>query len=387
MNVNLQISPRKKNKQEDILNKKARQLLNAFDKKKPLTEKEKKEKEKIQHEKEVQKRRRAKRFYSYFPKKYRETIETEAKYAGFDEPPCLFIYYMTQVFLFAAGFNLIYLVAVLRAPLWLAIIPPILILSVCFGAPYIIYTMLAESRRKQMETMLPDILMLASANIKSGLTIDRALLFAARPEFGALGSEFKKVAFEIYGGNDTEESFTKLTTRIKSQILERTISLLIEGLRSGGAVAKLLEETATDIKNTEMLQREIRSSVMMYTIFIFMAAVLGAPVLFAISNFLITSSSSMWSDSIPSGDMSAMPNTGFLSISAPQMNLEAFGYFSIAAIILTTLFSGILIALIQSGKAKNGIKYTPIFMTIALVLFFAVKHVLLVVFGGMLGMS
>ena len=368
-------------------NQKAKELLDILSfKKKELSVEEVKEKQEKKNEKERKTQRRAKLFYSHFPQKYRDFIECEARYAGLNEVPAKLIYYISMIFIIASISDILYLLLFFNVPLWMVFIPAVVLLTAGVIAPYIIFTLVSESRKKRMEAVLPDILMLASANIKSGLTIDRAILFAARPEFGELGLEFKKVAFEIYGGDDLDKSFRKLTTRIKSSILERTINLLLEGLRSGGAVAKLLEETATDIKNTEMLQREIRSSVMMYTIFIFMAAVLGAPALFAISNFLITSSSSMWDDQIGSG-MDDVPNTGFLSISAPQMNIESFGYFSIVTIIITTFFSGMLISLIQTGKIRNGVKYIPIFMSVSLVLFFIIKTVLLSVFGEMLGLS
>ncbi|NOR85631.1 hypothetical protein GQ473_05940 [archaeon] len=368
-------------------NQKAKELLDSLSfKKKELTITEQKEQKEKKQEKERKLQRRAKLFYSYFPKKYRDFIEVEARYAGLKEVPAKLLYYNSMFFIITSIANILYLLLFFSVPLWMVFIPSVVLLTAGAIAPYVIFTILSESRKKRMEAVLPDILMLASSNIKSGLTIDRAILFAARPEFGELGLEFKKVAFEIYGGNDLEQAFRKLTTRIKSSILERTINLLLEGLRSGGAVAKLLEETATDIKNTEMLQREIRSSVMMYTIFIFMAAVLGAPALFAISNFLITSSSSMWDDQIGSG-MEDVPNTGFLTISAPQMNLESFEYFSIVTIIITTFFSGILISLIQTGKIRNSVKYIPIFMSVSIVLFFVIKTVLFSVFGDMLGLT
>ncbi len=323
--------------------------------------------------------------YNMLPKKYRELIENEARYAGQESFKESFIFKLFIAFYVMAFIDFFILIGLLNAPLWLSIIPPILILSVGLIAPYLIYSIVAESRRKNMEQLLPDLLLLTASNIKSGLTIDRALLFSARPEFGELGQEFKKVAFQIYGGQPIEDSFQTLTTKVKSTILARTVGLLVEGLRSGGAVAKLLEETAADIRNTEMLQKEIQSSVMMYVMFIFMAAVLGAPFLFAISAFLVTSTTSMWDDM---GEIDAeFADQGMMKISKPDIDLELFQYFSIAALVITTLFSGILISQIQSGNIKGAVKYSPVFVSLALVIFFAAKALLFAIFGDMLGLT
>ena len=321
--------------------------------------------------------------YNMLPRKYREFIEDEARYAGLEAFKESFVFKLFVVFYVMAFVDFFILIGFIKAPLWLSIIPPLIIIVVGLGAPYIIYSLVAESRRKTIEQLLPDLLLLTASNIKSGLTIDRALLFSARPEFGELGQEFKKVAFHIYGGRPIDESFQMLTTKVKSTILARTVGLLVEGLKSGGAVAKLLEETAADIRNTELLQKEIQSSVMMYVMFIFMAAVLGAPFLFAISTFLVMSTTSMWDDM---GDIDPeFAGTGTIQISKPDIDLVAFQYFSIAAMIITTVFSGFLISLIQSGNLKGAIKYSPLFVTVALGIYFAAKKMLLIVFADMLG--
>ncbi len=323
--------------------------------------------------------------YNMLPKKYREIIENEARYAGQESFKESFVFKIFVVFYVMAFLDFFILIGFVRAPLWISLIPPVIILFAGLCGPYIVYTLVAESRRKNMEQLLPDLLLLTASNIKSGLTIDRALLFSARPEFGELGQEFRKVAFQIYGGQPLEESFQSLTKKVKSVILERTVCLLVEGLRSGGAVAKLLEETAADIKNTEMLQKEIRSSVMMYIMFIFMAAVLGAPFLFAISSFLVSATTGMWDDM---GEIDEdFASEGMITINKPDIDLDAFNYFSIAALIITTFFAGILISLIQTGNLKGGFKYVPLFMGVALALYFAAKMMLFTVFGDALGLA
>jgi len=325
--------------------------------------------------------------YGSIPYSYAEKIQEQVKYSGFYDDQRTFIASLLLSFFVLAivtSFISYYIIGVWYWVLFIVVF----ILGIGALSPLFIFSLIADARRKNMEMLLPDMLMLTASNIKSGLTIDRALLFSARPEFGDLGKEIKKVAFEIYGGMDVSKALRKLTKRIKSDILEKTIDLLIEGLRSGGAVAKLLEETASDIKNTELLQKEIKGNVMMYTMFIFIAAVLGAPSLFAISNFLISSTMNMWGpDSGGFSDIDTSSSSlSFIKMSAPEIDIYAFNTFVIAALLITNLFASMIISLIQTGKIRGMVRYAPIFVFVSLIIYFSVKSLLLRVFGSMLGL-
>ncbi|MFQ6055173.1 MAG: type II secretion system F family protein, partial [Methanosarcinales archaeon] len=126
---------------------------------------------------------------------------------------------------------------------------------------------------------LPDVLQLISANVRAGMTVDKAIWLSARPEFGILEEEVRKVGAKTMGGKPINLALKEMSKKIKSKILDRTVKLIIEGIESGGDLAKLLDETSSNIRTTQSLRKEIRSSVMMYSIFILFAAVLGAPML------------------------------------------------------------------------------------------------------------
>ena len=323
-------------------------------------------------------------FYHSLPASYRERVEEEIRYAGIEEDKSLFCATLIVAFWIPAIINLLFLVFVIHAPIWMALIPTTILMLVGFFSPYLVFMNVAEARRKRMELVLPDILLLIASNIKSGLTIDRAILFAARPEFGELSKEFKKVAFEIYGGEEIGNAFTKLTRRIKSVILERTVKLLIEGLRAGGAVASLLEETANDIRNTEVLQREIRSSVMMYVMFIFIAGVIAAPFLFAVSNVLVESTAVMWGGLNIEGEAAQFLSGGLIALRPTQINASTFNYFSIISLFITLFFASLLISIIQTGTTKNALKYLPAFMIIAYAVYFGAKKMLMKIFSALI---
>ncbi len=322
--------------------------------------------------------------YHALPCTYRMKVESEIRYAGYEEDKSLFCGSLITIFWTVAFVNLIFLVFSVHASIWLALIPTALLLIVGYYAPYLVFMNVAESRRKRMELVLPDILLLIASNMKSGLTIDKAILFASRPEFGELSREFKNVAFEIYGGEEISVAFTKLTKRIKSVILERTVKLLLEGLRAGGAVASLLEETANDIRNTEVLQREIRSSVMMYVMFIFIAGVVAAPFLFAVSNVLVESTANMWGGFQMGEEATQFLSGGIIALKPAQVNASIFNYFSVICLFITLFFASILISIIQTGGARDAMKYLPVFLILAYGVYFGAKKLLVKIFSALI---
>ncbi len=324
---------------------------------------------------------------SRLPKKYIESIREEAKYAGMEHGFEEFVAYLYGGLLAVAAINFILIYFFLNVKMFFSIIPVIFIVLALFTVPYLFFTTIVDTKKREIESVLPDILLLTSANIKSGLTIDRAILFSARPEFGILAEYFKGAAFKIYGGSSVENALQNLIKKVKSNTLEHVVDLLTEGIKSGGSIAKLLEETALDIRNSETLQREIKSSVAMYVMFIIIAGVIGAPLLFAISTYMVSAIGAMWGQQAIDTDTSAMTSGGsFLTLSSPkELDPEMFSSFAVAAILITTFFSGLLISIIQTGSTKQGIKYAPILMAVALIIYFGARTILWSVFGSMIG--
>ena len=79
-----------------------------------------------------------------------------------------------------------------------------------------------------------------------------------------------------------------LSMRFDSKALRRSISLIKQGIASGGEMAQILERTAEDSRAMQILAKEIYASLLMYVIFIVFAAAIGTPFLFAVSTKLIS---------------------------------------------------------------------------------------------------
>lgn len=322
--------------------------------------------------------------YQLLPAQYRRVLEQEAGYALIAKPIPNYTVLILKNMLALAG------ALVVLSSIFLDFSGAFLAVMLASGiilaaaTPYIVYTLKAESRRRAIERVLPDALRLTASNIKSGFTIDKALLFSARPEFGVLADELRRAAFRLYSGVELQRVFMDMSARVKSENFEHITKLLLEGIRAGGDVSTLLEESAADMEHGQMLRKEIRSSVRMYVIFIVLAGVIGAPVMFAISNYLIASSAVMWSG-IGSVGSAAMGSTFIpLSPGAPSVSAAFFSRFALAAIFITTLFAGFTVSLVQTGRMDNSIRYSPVFMFFGIGLFILARHAMSVLMGTVL---
>ncbi len=314
--------------------------------------------------------------YEKLPEVYREKVEQEAVYADIQNPEKLVINGMAAV-------SVAVILTALLLPYSLVWRSVLLVLSLVTAPPlipYVIISIAAERRKKEMENVLPDALLLISANMKSGLNIEKAFLLSARDEFGPLAEELRQTAMEMFGGKPVEEALGEMESRVKSGLFKETIKLLVDGLESGGNTAKLLESSADDIRNSMELRQEINSNIKMYVMFILMAAVVGAPLLFSISVYMSETTADMWDDT----DIGEMQTGGELGLTfqEPQVETAFFEQFSIIAIIVINFFAALIISEIKNANVKEGAKYIPVMITVSLILFFIIKGGIASLMGG-----
>ena len=241
----------------------------------------------------------------------------------------------------------------------------------------------ADRRAGFVEKLLPDALQLMAANSRAGYIPSRALLMSARPEFGPLSEAIKKAGKEMTTGMSLEDSLATIPKHIRSEILGKTIRLIIEGIKSGGRFAELLEENAEDIRRVQGLKKEVRASVTMYIIFITFAGSVGAPILYSLAGFLIKTIGKLGQAAGTAGE--GMQSTAsFIQFTGIEISPDFLFYFSITAMVLTTFFGGLLVGSIASGKEKAGVKFIPILMITALAIFFLTGSFIEAMFGALL---
>ncbi len=305
------------------------------------------------------------------PRFYLGKVEELLLYSGSRRKPAMFLK-QALAFSITIGFLLGFLSG------QLAIVWPAVSIAV-FALFHGLLLLAVDSRTRFVENILPDALQLIAANIRSGFIPSRALILSARKEFGPLSEGIILAGKEMLTGKSFHESLQYVTKKIKSDMLETTMKLISRGVVSGGQMISLFEETAVDIRRKAAIKKEIKANIVVYGMFITFASAVGAPALYALSGFLVGTISRIGgSANIPEDFTSKVPLLKFgIDVSSDFLLL-----FSIAAIIVTTVFAGMIIGIINSGREKGGIRYIPILMTIAFAVYIAAGMIINSMFAG-----
>jgi archaellum biogenesis protein FlaJ (TadC family) len=246
---------------------------------------------------------------------------------------------------------------------------------------------IADSRARICEESFPDVLILMSSNIKAGLTPDRALQYSIRSEFGPLALELQHAARRASTGLDFGRVLMEVTHRIKSTLIEGSIRLIVEGMVGGGELSSLLEETAHDIKNMELIRSEVRAQIRTYSVFIFFAAVIGAPVLFSVSLYLVNMLKIINPIDVTTLPREAVRNLPFMTMKPPSYGTEFLMLYVMANMVVISVFAGLLIGLIEQGNELRGAQYIPLLLSLSIGIFYFTNFVVQNLSGTVIGMG
>ncbi|MFH1451582.1 MAG: type II secretion system F family protein [archaeon] len=232
----------------------------------------------------------------------------------------------------------------------------------------------ANARIQKMEKIFPDVISLMSSNLKAGMTIDRSFLLSAREEFAPLDEEILKTGKDISTGNSVVYSLNALSKRIGSEKISKTILLIISGIRAGGNISDLLEQTSSNMREKEFIEKRASSNILMYVIFIFFAIGVGAPLLFALSSVLVEIIINL-SAQIPAMD----PGQFSLPFSFSGIGITSTFviYFSVVFLIATDITSSLIIGVVNKGDSKAGLRYLIPLIASSIGIFFIVRVFLL----------
>lgn len=251
--------------------------------------------------------------------------------------------------------------------LWILVF--VLLIIALWVVFYIAVDLRIFKRKVDIEEVLPDFLQLAASNINAGMTIDRALWFAVRPRFGVLAKEIEIVAKETMSGVDLKIALDKFASRYDSLILKRTMSMINEGIEAGGKIGDLLNRISEDIRGQKAMIKEMSANVTTYVIFIGFATVVAAPMLFALSGVLIEVVGNLGSSLGGTGNQAQASGLA-ITFSGTGVTQTDFKIFAVVSLMITSLFSAMMVSTIKKGNIQSGVKYIPIFIFISLILYF-----------------
>jgi archaeal flagellar protein FlaJ len=232
---------------------------------------------------------------------------------------------------------------------------------------------------KRMEEVFPDFIELVASNLRAGMTIDKALLLSSRKEFAPLDREILLLGKDIATGKEISLALIDLGKRTSSRKIQKTIAVITSGVKAGGNISVLLEETAQNSREKSFMEKKAASNVLMYIIFIFFAVSVGAPILFALSSILVSVLKSLLT-TIP---VTEMPQSMPFALTKVNLTIEFVMGSSIIFMTITSILASMTIGLVSKGEEKAGLKYAPILVALSIIIYFIVRTVLMSYFSDL----
>ncbi len=261
-------------------------------------------------------------------------------------------------------------------PLLQKILPPLAFLATGLGL-YVLLLLQADARAKKIELMLPDALQTMSSNLRAGMTLENALWNAARPELGPLSEEIKRLSARTFGGTPVQTALGEMAQRVRSPLLRRAVKLMSEGITLGGQMAPLLDSVANDVRTQHQLRREIATSTLAYTLFIVFAAVIAAPLLFAVTtHYAEINEKALARQTKIETPQTAGQESGvstlvalFSSTTKQSISSQDIRWFSIAVLLISAFFAAVISGLIRKGTALSGAPWILPFSAVSIGLY------------------
>ncbi len=244
-------------------------------------------------------------------------------------------------------------------------------------ANYMLLYLKAESRARAVERVLPNLLQLIAANLNSGMTPFQAVKEASRIEFGILKEEIDTAIALSLGTMPFPDALMYMTTKVKSETFRNVMELFVEGMRTGGPLATLLNDIADDIIENLDLRREIVTRSKSYILFISFIVVVGAPLLSAVSIHFIRTITSI--TSTVALDVPEVANVGGITFGQLSLTESFLTTVSVANILVTALIASWLIAIIAEGRDKYMFKYAIMLVPFSMVMFYSLDYLIALV--------
>lgn len=214
-------------------------------------------------------------------------------------------------------------------------------------------TIQVEKRIESIEKAAPDFLRQLASMLRVGLSFENSMDDLSKYGSGPLYGEIRRAVIEIRMGRDFDETILSMSNRLNSSNLDKTFKIILEGRKSGGGLADIIENVAEDLRVILSLKRERKASVMMSIMFLVISASIAAP--FALGMIGIYSSFM-----ISLGQGSDLIETAIIA---------AGSY-----IVIHSVLAGLLIGLILYGDFKKGIKFSIPLTIVAYLVFYIISN-------------
>lgn len=226
-----------------------------------------------------------------------------------------------------------------------------------------------DSRRSRSQEVLPLFLSAVAMNLEAGIEPLSALYVSLRPEFSPITDEMRKVRSLALGQKSIIDQLSLIKDRIDSMSLRMAITIIERASRSGGNLARILENIARDIRESNELQKELRTATRGYIYLILFLILAGVPMLLGVAATFVkfVTAPGMTQTELGAAFL------GFLAYEERQPSQpvgETIDLIFSVMLALGAINAALILGVLWSGEAKAGVKYIPILLPLSVACYF-----------------
>lgn len=252
----------------------------------------------------------------------------------------------------------------------LGIILFIVVVDLLVGYPFL----KASSRIDEIEKNLPDALKQMADTLRAGGTYEYALREIASTEYGMLKKELNEILRKLEEGENFESAFSTLSANVDSKLIQRTVTIIIDSVRSGAGLADILDEISEDVREAHRVAKERKTKTLLQVIFMVAAGSVIAPMIFGfvgtISSVLINAAAAIVSQ--------AEQFEAKRAADTIQLGIQIYLFVEVLA-------ASAMISLMREGTITKTIIYMPILLFIAYVCYTLASIFSAGIVGGIAG--
>lgn len=213
-----------------------------------------------------------------------------------------------------------------------------------------------------IEGRLPDFLNDLAETRRAGLTLAASLQSCSLSDYGALTPEIRKMANQVSWGVPFTEALAQFAQRVKTNLVRRSVHLIIEASRTGGSVADILKAAAKDAYEIKALESERRVSMMTYLIVLYVVYFVFLTVMAVLDAKFIPEviRANQATSALDSGG--SLPLGGNL-----DQGVMRFAFFNAA--IVQAIGNGVVSGVLTEGRVSSGFRHVAIMAFAAWLLF------------------
>ncbi|MDI6916263.1 MAG: type II secretion system F family protein [Thermoplasmatales archaeon] len=241
----------------------------------------------------------------------------------------------------------------------------VILLVLIVSGPYPFYEQRRLKKIERIEERLSDFLRDLAVSNRFGMTLADSIRKASSGNYGKLTPDIKKMATQIDWGVPATDAMEMFAERVGTPLVKRAMAIVVKATGAGGDVSDVLNATAKNIKDVQLINTGRKMEMSSYKAVIFTAFfVFLATVVIMNSTFLpaIMESSGPGAGA---GAEAAGGAPGAMAGAGGGMSVEDVRFVYLGAALVQGFGDGILVGLIETGKIVNGFRNSFIMVLLA----------------------